>query len=180
MPNPTCTRPDCTKPARSATAELCPMHYHRLYRHGDVNADMRTIKTGTPRTYRRVRAKGHPLADKSGGVYEHRFVLFEEIGEGPHDCNWCGRSLDWHAPKGDRGSLTVDHLNGDKADNRLENLVPSCPPCNGARAQGDRRKALAQFGAWSRNDTVAGLKSPTQRRRTPFPVEHLASTYRAS
>ena len=35
MPNRTCTIPGCEKPARSARAEWCAMHYHRWYRYGD-------------------------------------------------------------------------------------------------------------------------------------------------
>lgn len=31
-----CDVPGCGKPARSRTAELCPMHYHRLYRYGSL------------------------------------------------------------------------------------------------------------------------------------------------
>jgi len=41
-------------------------------------------------------------------------------------CYWCGLSLDWPI-------AVVDHLNEDKADNRLENLVISCNNCNRAR-----------------------------------------------
>ena len=35
MPNRTCSIDGCTKPARTKSAELCPMHYHRWYRYGD-------------------------------------------------------------------------------------------------------------------------------------------------
>lgn len=44
-----------------------------------------------------------------------------------------------------KGALVVDHLDGDKANNDIANLVPSCNTCNlltrsvhgvGARAQG--------------------------------------------
>lgn len=54
--------------------------------------------------YIAVRRPGHPLADKQGYVMEHRLVLWEagiEIPDGHH----------------------VHHLNGDKTDNRIENLT---------------------------------------------------------
>jgi len=74
---------------------------------------------------------GHPLAGSNGQLREHRKVLFDAIGVGPHECHWnqwsaCGQlSLEW-----DTGTLCADHLNEDKLDNRPENLVPSCCICN--------------------------------------------------
>lgn len=39
--------------------------------------------------------QGHPLAGGSGGLAEHRKVLYEKIGPGEHSCHWCGKSLGW-------------------------------------------------------------------------------------
>jgi hypothetical protein len=75
----------------------------------------------------------HPIADVSGKVMEHRMVLYDAIGTGPHACHWgCGREgLTWGGIRG----IHVDHLDGDPSDNRLENLVPSCQSCNKSRAK---------------------------------------------
>jgi hypothetical protein len=72
----------------------------------------------------------HPLA-REGAVAEHRKVLYDAIGPGPHECHWdCGRSLGW----GGRNGIHADHVDGDKTNNSVENLVVSCGPCNALRA----------------------------------------------
>ncbi len=83
----------------------------------------------------------HPTADKSGRVQEHRMVLYDAIGPGPHTCYWddifgCGQTaLEWGGIHG----IHADHLNFDPSDNRRKNLVPSCQPCNVRRANERRR-----------------------------------------
>jgi hypothetical protein len=66
------------------------------------------------------------LANCEGYVYEHRKVLYDKLGAGPHACHWCGLVLGWD-------KMTADHLNAVRDDNREENLVPSCLTCNQAR-----------------------------------------------
>lgn len=36
-----CSVSGCDKPARSPVSDLCPMHYHRKWRHGDVGVNLR-------------------------------------------------------------------------------------------------------------------------------------------
>lgn len=84
--------------------------------------------------YRMLTGQLHPLAQK-GGVLEHRKVLYDLIGPGPHPCHWASRygceetSLEWS----DGPRLVVDHLDGDKQNNSPDNLVPSCTRCNSSR-----------------------------------------------
>lgn len=53
--------------------------------------------------YECIKLKGHPLASKNGVVFVHRKVWFEHNGE---------------IPKG----FVIHHKNGNKLDNRIENL----------------------------------------------------------
>lgn len=171
MPNPTCSVPDCDKPSRTAKADYCPMHYHRWYRHGSVDktASGSGITASLGRRYRTIYNPTHPLAGKNGKVYEHRAVLYDQIGPGPHPCHWCEDEVDW-LPKGTPGALQVDHLNNDGADNAPANLAPSCAGCNTARGQQRKAAALASQGWWSSHDTIARLKSGGRRA----PIERAA------
>ena len=72
----------------------------------------------------------HPLAI-GGALAEHRKVLYDAIGPGPHECHWgCGKLLQWGGTDG----IHVDHVDGDRANNSRENLVVSCGACNCLRA----------------------------------------------
>lgn len=110
---------------------LCSTHYMRYQAHGDPTVN---LNPPNPDGYVRnngyiVRTnRGHPVADSGGKVYIHREVLYDAIGEGPHQCHWgCGTELHW------RVNLTVDHLDSNKQNNEITNLVPSCQTCNSIR-----------------------------------------------
>ena len=82
----------------------------------------------------------HPLGLHTGGqIPEHRKILYDVIGPGPHPCHWdskfqCGKlELEWIESRANR--IWVDHLNEIRDDNRVENLVVSCLRCNWGRAR---------------------------------------------
>lgn len=91
-------------------------------------------------------------------IWEHRAVLFDRIGYGPHRCHWCGRCVRWVPGAGGGGGdvLVADHVDGDRRNNDPGNLVPSCQGCNAHRdrrvadselfieRQGKRRRAVAK------------------------------------
>lgn len=81
--------------------------------------------------YRYLRLPDHPIANSSGWVGEHRMVLYDAIGGGPHPCHWCGLALTWHGPAS--GRINADHVDGTRLNNVAENLVPACLVCNLAR-----------------------------------------------
>jgi hypothetical protein len=114
----------------------CRKHWRRWYIHGDPMA-MKRAPDGAgwigKHGYRILPGTGHPAASPSGRLPEHRLVLWEKIGPGVHACYWCHRQVRWDAPQGDPEYMEGDHLNGEVTDNRPENLVPACRPCNGGR-----------------------------------------------
>lgn len=103
----------------------------------------------TTRGYVEIWKPNHPMAQKSGYLLEHRFVMSEHLG----------RLLEPHE--------VVHHKNEDKTDNRIENLelltkrehdrLPkpapkpfACPHCSGL---------IQTFGTHSRVRTVLAIES---------------------
>jgi hypothetical protein len=96
-----CTIDDCDK--EHIANGLCQMHYTRNRRHGNPLTKARGHKN-RPSTYKMIIAKGHPNANSKGIISEHRLIMSEHLG---------------------RPLLTnenVHHINGNRKDNRIENL----------------------------------------------------------
>jgi len=74
-------------------------------------------------------------------VYEHKYVLYEKIGPGPHPCHWCGTELNW-LPGNRAGVIIADHLDGNGRNNNPDNLVVSCNGCNTIRSRTGFRSSI--------------------------------------
>ncbi len=125
-----CRIASCIKPVTRPAMGLCEMHYYRRHRHGSVDAVRKArVVRRIDRGYVSLRMPEHPLAN-DGWVYEHRYVMYGEVGAGPQKCWWCGVELQWD------WNLNVDHLDYDRSNNDPANLVISCRACNIGRGAG--------------------------------------------
>lgn len=83
-------------------------------------------------------------------------VLFEKIGPGAHECNWCGCRVTWMPRSGAvKGSLISDHVDGDTLNNSPINLVASCHGCNSSRQRDRSRIVPGEITITNKNGTVS-------------------------
>ena len=106
MADRTCSFLGCSRPARARG--WCTLHYQRWQRHGSPEVVLPTGPRPNRRAvnyhgYIRLKEPTHPLADPTGWVLEHRMVAWDAFGPFDPTCH-------------------VHHRNGDKVDNRAENL----------------------------------------------------------
>lgn len=147
-----CVVQGCEKPQRYTSRGWCLMHYARHRRNGHLERTVgvdgvKRVKDG----YIHVRMPAHPLA-VGGWVAEHRMVAYDAHDPAvPTRCHWC-----W-TPMKEWNKVHVDHLDYDKTNNALGNLVPSCLTCNSSRhpeadmdvwvASAARRRVLHTYAA---------------------------------
>lgn len=123
-----CRLDGCSKPAIGYSHGLCQMHAWRVRNYGDPHHEQpkqRIRKDG----YRAIWKPDHPLAYSDGYVLEHRMVVHDagiEVPDGHH----------------------VHHVNGDKLDNRLENLVVLDGADHTRRHLAEQGYVVNQYGVW--------------------------------
>ncbi|MGH2963832.1 MAG: HNH endonuclease [Solirubrobacterales bacterium] len=89
-------------------------------------------------------------------------MLFDRLGPGPATCHYCPIQLVWGS------TLEVDHLDLNRANNRIENLVPCCRKCGNRRRGGAGdvlAPALSGIDHEVRGKTPGGPRPRSDRRR---------------
>lgn len=142
-----CSQPGCAKVARGRG--LCGTHWLRWRKYGDPSVTLRPYGE-----YRRVTAAGyvmvydpsHPLAQSNGYVPEHRKVM--------HDAGI------------DLTGVHVHHIDGDKQNNDLSNLLVLGNADHG-RIHG-MEPTVNGYGVWAptkgRTCSVEGCREPVLHR----------------
>lgn len=140
----TCIVDGCNRGVRSSGSLYCEKHYGRIRRNGTTDRQAPSQKINHSHGYVLRYVPGHPLLFGStrSYEYEHRVVYYDVYGEGPFSCRWCNNRLTWD-------TMHIDHLNDFKKDNRIENLVASCPVCNQKRGRAKMKKTMKEkHGTW--------------------------------
>lgn len=119
----TCSVSDCFAPAKKGKKGYCYKHYMRQYRNGTTDKLVVAKVFEHSGGYLLEPARGHFLARGSSHAYAHRLRYHEQYGDGPFHCHWCKTVVTW-------SDLNIDHLDDNKKNNVISNLVASCPPCN--------------------------------------------------
>lgn len=112
----------------------CSLHLARERKGHPLTGPLRTLRV---ERYRVLTCPQHPLAMRNGRVYEHRQVLYDAVAGSPLPCFWCGTALTWER-------LCVDHVDHDRHNNNVRNLVPACNSCNAGRMRPGQRTSVYQ------------------------------------
>lgn len=110
----------------------CELHWRRVQKWGDPHKVGKRQSSGPTinhNGYVVLQEPEHPLAMASGQVLEHRMILYDRIGPGPHSCYICGKTVSWQH-KDQRRRIAVDHLDNNPRNNDPSNLRVCCQPCN--------------------------------------------------
>lgn len=136
-----CRVEGCERDARYKAAQLCQKHYFRVRRNGGVDLKPVTAipRVITPNGYVRVYQPGHPIAIRNY-VFEHRMVMWGEVGPDCAPCEICGRDETWK-------TCHVDHRDENRQNNNRSNLRILCRGCNVKRGlRPESYKSRSQVG----------------------------------
>ena len=175
-----CSVEGCEKKARRQSSPYCEAHYMRMYRNGTLDKKIEPKPHMHTHGYVLTPASGHPLARGSSHAYEHRVVYYDAHGDGPFSCHWCKKEVTW-------GNLHIDHIDDNRANNAIENLVPSCAFCNQQRGRHKaqqtwaKRTGITAFGKtktlsqWSREYGISRASIQNRIKQGMAPEEAIST-----
>ena len=115
---------------------MCSKHYFRKYRGQPLETEATRERRYHSKGYILVAAAGHPVASRVNGyAYEHRKIFYDAYPAGPFACHYCEDELVWDTQPSETNRVLISHLDNDKTNNDLTNLVPSCLVCSRARSR---------------------------------------------
>lgn len=117
----------CDRESQYKAQDVCQKHYFRFMRTGSYEKSKPKYRKSNPKGYQTIYKPSHPLSHKDGYVYEHRFVVYEEIGENLSSCEICEKPVTWK-------TVHIDHIDNDVTNNERRNLRPLCRVCNVGRS----------------------------------------------
>lgn len=163
-----CCVPECDRKAVYKTKRLCQRHYFRQWRYGTTEltrVGKRARRFVTPNGYVRVFAAGHPLADATGYVLEHRMVAYDARCGAIDVCERCRLvAVTWR-------TCHVDHDDGVRRNNDPPNLFVTCVGCNTQRNLARRGVLLTVDGEtknsreWAATAGVTASEATILRRK---------------
>lgn len=161
----------CTCQHCGSTFEVGWMSHVRKYCNKTCsNAGRRLPDSRYRAKYRMVTVRpGHPLATPKGNrVPEHRLILWDKLGPGPHPCHYCDLLVDWlPGLRTQQGALVTDHVDRNSHNNASDNLVASCQTCNIKNRAYDVRDD-EEYRVASDGRRLRGTSKPCARCGEPF------------
>jgi HNH endonuclease len=136
-----CVVDNCEKATRGIFSKYCETHNSRIRRKGSFNLSVPDLVIDHSGGYNLILNDNHPLTTngQKSRLYEHRVVFFNAYGYGPFKCHWCQCDIDWSV-------MDIDHIDDDKKNNKISNLVASCSLCNMKRGRWKMVKTMRSKG----------------------------------
>ncbi|MCP4061617.1 MAG: HNH endonuclease [Pseudoalteromonas sp.] len=126
-----CKVKGCERASVYIGQDVCQKHYFRFLRNGTYDTvNKKSYRLSNPKGYQLIYKPDHPLSQRNGYIYEHRFVVYSVYGVDIPDCSLCGVACSWELY-----TTHIDHIDNDVTNNNPSNLRVLCNSCNTGRGK---------------------------------------------